>query len=265
MLTAAEATGVLGVTARDLADLVTAGLLRPCGSSTRRYPVTQVEALLNRPGRGVGVRSGDVLRPTSPNHSGPGRPAPASSGPAAVGSELTATRPAEPLSSAPGAQPDGVGTSPGYHPRASRDPQSGFLNALGQALLARTGPGLGCQLRQHGAHPHLLIHTAGGAQLMVWLVWTSAGWRFLWNQWRSHTAADLPGAATAIAAELASASAATGPAPGRNASASPPGTPGAQGAQPDDRPRGQQAASVCPGRAAAQHSDPFGADWRDGT
>jgi hypothetical protein len=217
MLTAAEAIGVLGVTSRDLADLVATGLLRPHGPNARRYPVPQIEALLNNPGGTPGARQGDDLSRSPAGHSGPARPAPASAGPSAAGSQPVTTRPAQPLSSVPSAQPEGASTSPGHRPGTCDDLRPGFLCALGQALTARTDPGLGCQLRQDGQHPRLLIHTASGAQLTVWLVWTSAGWRFLWHQWRSHTAADLPGAATAIAADLASASAATGPSPGWNA------------------------------------------------
>jgi transcriptional regulator with XRE-family HTH domain len=138
MLTTAQTLTVLGVTSHELASLIAAGLLRPCGSGgpdARRYPASQVEALLNRPG---------------------GIP---------------------------------------------RDARPGLLHALGQVLPACAGPGLDCQLH-HGQHPHLLIHPDAGAQLAVWLVWTSAGWRFYWGQGRSHAAADMRGAATAIAADL---------------------------------------------------------------
>jgi hypothetical protein len=115
MLTAAQASQVLGVTARDLADLIAAGWLRPHRHGAHCYPLLQIEALRNNPG-------------------------------------------------APG---------------AARDPRPGLLRALGQGMPACAGPGFGCQLRHDGQHPHLLIRTAGGAQLTVWLVATSAGWRFL--------------------------------------------------------------------------------------
>jgi hypothetical protein len=51
MLTAAQASQVLGVTARDLPDLIAAGWLRPHGRDARCYPVAQIEAVLNNPGR----------------------------------------------------------------------------------------------------------------------------------------------------------------------------------------------------------------------
>jgi hypothetical protein len=249
MLTAAEAAGVLGVTSRDLADLVAVGLLRPCGSkgrNARRYLVTQVEALLNSPAGAPGARSKDALGPASPGDGGLARPVPASSGPIMVGSELVATCLAQPLSSVPTAQPDGASAHSGNHPCTSRDSRPVLLCALCQALPARAGPGLGCQLRQDGQRPHLLIRTASGAHLTVWLLWTSAGWRFLWNQWRSHTAIDLPGAATAIAADLASASATADLSPGSE--------------RPNDSTpmtgRAANGLSVS-GRAVAQQSDPF--------
>jgi hypothetical protein len=92
----------------------------------------------------------------------------------------------------------------------------------------------------------LLVRTANGAHLTVWLLWTSAGWRFLWNQWRSHTAIDLLGAATAIAADLASASAAADLSPGLE--------------RPNDStPMTGSAANgmSMSGRAVAQQSAPF--------
>lgn len=139
MLTAAQARKALGATSADLASLAAAGLLRPQGPGSRRYPVSQIEALLNSPGGAPGTPS---------------------------------------------------------------DPRPGFLYALGQIVPAYAGPWPRCQLRQDSPHPHLLVRVAGRAPLAVWLVPTTAGWRFLWNQWRSHTAADLPGAAQAIAADL---------------------------------------------------------------
>jgi hypothetical protein len=147
MLTAAQARKVLGVTSADLASLAAAGLLRPHGSGPRRYPVSQIGALLN---------------------------------------------------------------SPGGAPGTAGDPRPGFLYALGQIVPAYAGLRVRCQLRQEGPHPHLLIRMTGGRQLAVWLVPTRAGRRFLWNRWRSHTAADLPGAAQMIAADLRAAPACRG-------------------------------------------------------
>jgi hypothetical protein len=217
MLTAAETARVLGVTSRDLADLVAAGLLRPRGPDgpgARRYPVTEVEALLNSPGGIPCTRSGDVPGPTSPSNGDPARPDPLS-GPRVGGSGPVIVCPAEPLSPAANAQQDRASLVLESALRESGDPRHDYLSALGGALLANAGPGLGCELGQRGTHPHLLIRTADGAQLTVWLVWTSAGWRFSWNQWRSHTAADLPGAATVIAADLGIGHAVTGPSPSR--------------------------------------------------
>jgi hypothetical protein len=136
MLTAAQAAKALGITARDLSDLIAAGWLRPIGPDARCYPASQVKALLN--GRG------------------------------------------------------GV----------PRDLRPGVLRGLGQALATITGHGLECQLRRDGQHPHLLIQMPASPAVPVWLVATSTGWRFLWHRYRSHTAADLSGAAAAIAASL---------------------------------------------------------------
>jgi hypothetical protein len=136
MLTAAQASQALGISARELSELIAARWLRPRGSDAACYPVRQVEALLNTPG----------------------------------------------------------GVPP--------DLRSGFLQALGQTLAARLGPPLDCQLRRSGQHLHLRIRPAGDTQLLVWLVPTSAGWRFFWRRYRSHAAFDLPGAATAIIGDL---------------------------------------------------------------
>ncbi|HEY2577190.1 MAG TPA: helix-turn-helix transcriptional regulator [Streptosporangiaceae bacterium] len=108
----------------------------------------------------------------------------------------------------PASQIEELLNTPGGIPR---DARPGLLHALCQALPACAGPGLDCQLHRHGQHPHLLIRADAGAQLTVWLLWTSAGWRFYWGQGRSHDAIDVRGAATAIAAGLAPASTATGP------------------------------------------------------
>src|SRR5579859_7069488 len=50
MLTAAQASQVLGIRARELSELIAAGWLRPRGSDVACYPVRQIEALLNPPG-----------------------------------------------------------------------------------------------------------------------------------------------------------------------------------------------------------------------
>lgn len=115
-----------------------------------------------------------------------------------------------PRGSGPGCYPaiqiEALLDSPGGTPGTPRDPRPGFLHTLGQLVPAHAASRARCQLRHDGPHPHLLIRVTGGAQLAVWLVPTTAGWRFLWNQWRSHPAADLPGAAQAIAADLRPAS-----------------------------------------------------------
>ena len=102
----------------------------------------------------------------------------------------------------PASQIEALLNSPGGAPGTPSDPRPGFLRALGQIVPAYAGPRPRCELRHDGPHPHLLVRVTGRAPLAVWLVPTTAGWRFLWNQWRSHTAADLPGAAQAIADDL---------------------------------------------------------------
>ena len=111
-----------------------------------------------------------------------------------------------PRGSGPGCYPaiqvEALLSSPGGAPGTPSDPRPGFLRVLGQLVRAHAASRARCRLCQDSPHPHLLIRVTGGAQLAVWLVPTTAGWRFLWDQWRSHTAADLPGAAQAIAASL---------------------------------------------------------------
>jgi AraC-like DNA-binding protein len=126
--------------------------------------------------------------------------------------------------------------SPSRTPGTARDPRPGLLHALGQCMTACAGPGVGCQLHWNGQHPHLLIRAASGAQLTVGLVPTSAGSRFLWDQWRSHPAADLLGAATAITATL-----------GLRA--------GHQPATSPDGPHGQQAQPAGSGRRGGHLED----------
>jgi hypothetical protein len=183
LLTTAKASRLLGITTRDLASLATAGVLHPEGTSARRYPAAEVQALR------------DSL--------------------------------------------DGVPCSV----------RAGLLGTLRQVLPA--GPGTGSQLSHDGHYPYLLIRAAGGTQVRVWAVHTSAGWRYLWNQYRSHPAHDPAGAASAITASL------TPPAPGQPAAPSPasPAASPSPAARRAARPRARRRAqSKTSGRAAAAPS-----------
>jgi hypothetical protein len=78
--------------------------------------------------------------------------------------------------------------------------QAQYLRRLGRILTASADGGLTCDLRWQERRPflpYLLVK-----DVPVWVVSTSAGWRFLWNRYRSHTVNDAAGAAQEILGDV---------------------------------------------------------------
>lgn len=92
----------------------------------------------------------------------------------------------------------GAPHAPGVDP--SRRQQSQYLRRLGRVIVAVYGAEVGCELRWQETLPFLPYLQVHGVS--VWAVSTSAGWRFLWNRYRSHPVTDLAGAAQALMADL---------------------------------------------------------------
>jgi hypothetical protein len=205
-LTAREAAAVLGVSQQELTDLAARGILQPTGPDgpdARRFPAAQVEAVLNSP---------DVTQVLN-GSAEPGTVVPIGGRTAAVGllapgrrrSQLPdgrspfprpGQRPAPPRRGqrAPGA---GNGSA---ESDASTESQARQLHALARAITDAAGAKAGCELRWRQKHPFLPYLRVGEAP--IWAVSTSTGWRFLWNRYRSHPAADPAGAAEAIMGDL---------------------------------------------------------------
>ena len=83
---------------------------------------------------------------------------------------------------------------------AERRRQSQYLRRLGRVLTATAGASLSCDLRWQERRPFLPYLMVDGVP--VWVVSTSAGWRFLWQRYRSHAVDDAAGAAKAVLADL---------------------------------------------------------------
>jgi hypothetical protein len=216
-LTAREAAAVLGVSQQELTDLAARGILQPTGPDgpdARKFPAAQVEAVLNSP---------DVTQVLN-GAAGPATVVPIGGRTAAPGSRaahttavgllppgrrrggrlsdgrspllLPAQRPASPRS---GRRVPGAGRG-SAESDMSTESQARYLHALSKAITDAAGAKAGCELRWRQKYPFLPYLRAGDAS--IWAISTSTGWRFLWNQYRSHPAADLAGAAEAIMGDL---------------------------------------------------------------
>jgi hypothetical protein len=205
-LTAREAAAVLGVSQQELTDLAARGILQPTGPDgpdARRFPAAQVEAVLNSP---------DVTqvlnRPAEPGTVVPIAGRTAAVGLLAAGGRrgrlpdgrsplpLPGQRPAPPRR---GQRAPGAGKGPAESD-ASTESQARQLHTLARAITDAVGAKAGCELRWRQTYPFLPYLRAGEAS--IWAVSTSTGWRFLWNRYRSHPAADPAGAAEAIMGDL---------------------------------------------------------------
>ena len=81
-----------------------------------------------------------------------------------------------------------------------RRQQAQYLRRLGRIIAASAGSGLSCELRwqeQRPFLPYLMVK-----DVPVWIVPTSAGWRFLWLRYRSYPVTDAAGAARELLADL---------------------------------------------------------------
>lgn len=215
-LTAREASAVLGVSQQDLAALVDDGVLCPVGPDqpgARRFPASEVEAVLNgtaEPAQVVPITRQALTgqaAPAIPRRAGHG-PRTGLAGPAGLGGPVAErSRDRRPAPPPPrprrGASRPADGAAAGLA-AAKAEPghkaQARYLRALARAIVAEVGPGADCELRWQQEHPFLPYLRVRDTS--VWTVSTSSGWRFLWNRYRSHPAADAAGAAQVIAAEL---------------------------------------------------------------
>jgi hypothetical protein len=73
----------------------------------------------------------------------------------------------------------------------TRRQQGQYLRRLGRVIIATYGAGAECELRWQEKVPFLPYLLVRGVP--VWAVSTSAGWRFLWNRYRSHPVTDPSG------------------------------------------------------------------------
>jgi hypothetical protein len=218
-LTAREAAAVLGVSQQELTDLAARGILQPIGPDrpdARRYPAAQVEAVLNSPdvtqvlngaagpatvvpisGRTAAPGS-RTARATAAGLPGPGRRRDGQLSGRRSPLLVPGPRPAPPRSGgrAPGT---GRGTA---EDDTSTESQATHLHALSRAITDAAGATAGCELelRWRQKYPFLPYLQVGDAS--IWVISTSTGWRFLWNQYRSHPAGDPAGAAKAIMGDL---------------------------------------------------------------
>ncbi len=87
--------------------------------------------------------------------------------------------------------------APAIDPEQRRQAQ--YLRRLGRIITATAVDGLRCELRWQERCPFLPYLLVG--DVPVWVVSTSAGWRFLWNRYRSYPVADAAGAAQAVLAD----------------------------------------------------------------
>jgi hypothetical protein len=206
-LTAREAAAVLGVSLQELTDLAARGILHPTGPDgpdARRFPAAQVEAVLNSPdvtqvlngvaGAATVVPIGGRAAAVGLLTQGRGRGGRPAGGRSPL--LLPGQRPASPRSGqrAPGA---GRGSA---ESDTSTESQARHLHALSRAIADAAGAKAGCELRWRQKYPFLPYLRVEDAS--IWAVSTSTGWRFLWNQYRSHPAADPAGAAEAIMSDL---------------------------------------------------------------
>src|SRR4030088_166370 len=101
----------------------------------------------------------------------------------------------------PPARPRAAGRHcPAAAPRAASAPpetdpairaQVRHLRALARAITGTVGAGAACELRRQDTQPFLPYLQV--QETPVWAVSTSAGWRFLWNRYRSHPVTDPAG------------------------------------------------------------------------
>ena len=98
-----------------------------------------------------------------------------------------------------GTLPPGRDRSPAPWLDPERRRQAQYLRRLARIIAASAGPGLPCELRWQEQRPFLPYLLVGGVP--VWVVATSAGRRYLWNRYRSHSVADAAGAAEAVLAD----------------------------------------------------------------
>ena len=81
-----------------------------------------------------------------------------------------------------------------------RRKQAQYLRRLGRIITATAATDLRCELRWQDKRPFLPCLLV--QDVPVWVVSTSAGWRFLWNRYRSHPVTDAAGAAEAVLADV---------------------------------------------------------------
>jgi hypothetical protein len=216
-LTAREAAAVLGVSQQELTDLAARGILQPTGPDgpdARRFPAAQVEAVLNSPDVTQVLNSAAwpaTVVPIGGRTAEPGSRAARATGADLLaagvrrGGRLPGGRSPFPM---PGQRP-ALPRSGQRAPRAGRgsaesdtntESQASYLHALSRAIIDAVGTPAGCELRWRQKYPFLPYLRVGDAS--IWAVSTSTGYRFLWNQYRSHPAADPAGAAEAIMGDL---------------------------------------------------------------
>jgi hypothetical protein len=82
----------------------------------------------------------------------------------------------------------------------TRRQQGQYLRRLGRVIVATYGTEADCELRWQAKLPYLPYLLVRGVPVSA--VSTSAGWRFLWNRYRSHSVTDPSGAASALMADL---------------------------------------------------------------